>query len=65
MIELLTDLPSGTLGFRCSGRLSGSEMEQVVAPAIRTAIAEYDHLKALLCFEPGLEGFSFSAAWDE
>lgn len=65
MIERLTDLPAGTLGFRCSGRLSGSEVEEVVAPAIRAAIAEYDHIKALLCFEPGFEGFSFSAAWDE
>ena len=52
MIERLEDLPAGTVGFRCSGQLSGEAMEQVVAPAISAAIAEYDRIKALLRFEP-------------
>lgn len=65
MIECLEDLPAGTVGFRCSGQLSGAEMEQQVAPAISAAIAEYDRIKALLRFEPDFEGFSFAAAWDD
>jgi SpoIIAA-like len=65
MIERLEDLPAGTVGFRCSGQLSGEAMEQVVAPAISAAIAEYDRIKALLRFEPDFEGFSFAAAWDD
>ena len=65
MIERLNDLPAGTVGFRCSDRLSGNDVEEVVAPAIRAAVAEYDHIKALLCFDSSFEGFSFSAAWDE
>ena len=65
MIERLNDLPAGTLGFRCSGRLSGDDVERVAAPAIREAVAEYERVKALLRFEPGFEGFSLAAAWDD
>lgn len=65
MIECLDDLPAGTVGFRCSGQLSGAEMDQVVVPAISAAIAEYDRIKALLRFEPDFEGFSVAAAWDD
>ena len=65
MIDRLNDLPAGTVGLRCHGRLSGDDVERVAAPAIRDAIAEYDHIKALLVFEPDFEGFSFAAAWDD
>lgn len=65
MIDRLNDLPAGTVGFRCSGRLSGDDVERVAAPAIRDAIAEYDRIKALLVFEPDFEGFSLAAAWDD
>jgi len=65
MIERLNDLPAGTLGFRCSGRLSGEDVERVVAPAIREAVAEYERVKALLRFEDAFEGFSLAAAWDD
>lgn len=65
MLELLNDLPAGTVGFRCHGRLSGDDVERVAAPAIRDAIAEYDRIKALLVFEPDFEGFTFAAAWDD
>ena len=65
MIERLNNLPAGSVGFRCTGRLSGSDVEEVVAPAIRAAVAEYDRVKALLIFDTSFEGFSFSAAWDE
>lgn len=65
MIDLLKDLPAGTVGFRCHGRLSGDDVERLAAPAIRDAIAEYDRIKALLLFEADFEGFSFAAAWDD
>lgn len=65
MLELLNDLPAGTLGFRCSGRLSGDDVEQIAAPAIREAVAEYQRVKALLQFEPEFEGFTVAAAWDD
>ncbi len=65
MIERLDDLPAGTLGFRCTGRLSGSEMEQTVAPAIREAMAEYDRIKALLVFDAVFLGLSSAAIWDD
>lgn len=65
MIDRIDNLPAGSVGFRCSGRLTGHDVEEVVAPAIRAAVAEYDRVKALISFDSGFEGFSFSAAWDE
>jgi hypothetical protein len=65
MIERLNDLPAGSLGFHCTGRLSAEDVEQVVAPAISEAVAEYDRVKALLLFDAGFEGLSIAAAWED
>ena len=64
MIERLNDLPAGSLGFHCTGRLSAEDVEQVLAPAISEAVAEYDRVKALLLFDAGFEGLSIAAAWE-
>lgn len=65
MIELIHDLPAGTVGFSCRGQISGDDMQQLVVPAVEQAIAEFDQIKCLVVFEPSLEGFSLEAAWDD
>jgi hypothetical protein len=65
MIELIDALPSGTLGFRCSGRITGEEMQRLVIPPIEAALLEFDHIKALVVLEPSFEGLSLEAAWDD
>ena len=40
MIQLIDNLPAGTLGFSCGGQISGDDMQRVVIPqAIPPAIA--------------------------
>ena len=65
MIEPIDALPSGTLGFRCSGRITGEEMQRMVTPPIEAALLEFDHIKALVVLEPNFEGLSLEAAWDD
>ena len=65
MIELMDALPSGTLGFRCSGRITGEEMQRLVIPPIESALLEFDRIKALVVLEPGFEGLNLEAAWDD
>ena len=65
MIELIESLPSGTLGFSCSGRLSGEEMQRRVIPSIEAALLEFDHVKVMVVFEPNFEGLSLEAVWDD
>jgi hypothetical protein len=65
MIEPIDALPSGTLGFRCSGRITGEEMQRLVIPPIEAALLEFDRIKALVVLEPGFEGLNLEAAWDD
>lgn len=65
MIEIMTGLPTGTLGFRMSGHISGEDYEQVLTPAIDAAIEEHDRIRCLVQVGPGLEGYSLEAAWDD
>ena len=65
MIELLTDLPDGTLGFRCHGLISGEEMQRLVIPSVEAELQEQEHVKALVVIEPDFEGLSLEAAWDD
>ena len=65
MIQLIDTLPEGTLGFRCSGRISGEEMQRLVIPRIEAALLDLHHIKALVVFEPEFEGLSLEAAWDD
>ena len=36
MVEQLTDLPAGTLGFRASGKITGEEYRRMMAPIYAT-----------------------------
>jgi hypothetical protein len=38
MIELIEHLPAGSLGFSCSGQISGEEMQRLVIPSVETAL---------------------------
>lgn len=65
MIQLLDNLPTGTLGFSCSGQISGDEMQRLVIPQVEAALLEQERIKALVVIEPGFEGLSLEAAWDD
>ena len=65
MIQLIDNLPAGTLGFSCSGQISGEEMQRLVLPAVEAALLEHERIKALIVLESGFEGLSLEAAWDD
>lgn len=65
MIELIENLPSATVGFRCSGQVSGSEMQTIVVPTIETSLLENDRVRALIVFGPDFQRFSVAAALDD
>jgi hypothetical protein len=65
MIETIAGLPEGTLGFRFSGRVSGEDYDTVLVPAIDRAIETHDHIKTLLVFGEGFEGYDLAAIWDD
>jgi len=65
MIEVITGLPAGTIGFRATGKISGDDYDNTLTPAIDRAIEEYQHIKLLAVLGPDLEGYSLEAAWDD
>jgi hypothetical protein len=65
MIELIPDLPAGTVGFTFSGEISGKDYDRVLVPAIDSAIDQFDRIKALLVFPAAFQGYSLEAAWDD
>ena len=65
MIEGIEGLPEGTLGFRISGDVTGSDYDSVLTPAIDKAIEKFDRIKLLAQVGPDFEGYSLDAMWDD
>lgn len=65
MIEEMTGLPAGTLGFKVFGNVTGDDYDNVLTPAIDKAIEEFDRIKLLAQIGPDFEGYSLDAAWDD
>ena len=65
MIEEITGLPAGTLGFKISGYVTGDDYDNVLTPTIDKAIEEFDRIKLLAQIGTEFEGYSLDAAWDD
>jgi hypothetical protein len=65
MIEEIEGLPEGTLGFKFSGKVTGSDYDSVLTPAIDKAIEKFDRIKLLAQVGPDFESYSLDAIWDD
>jgi hypothetical protein len=65
MVEKLEQMPTGTLGFRIAGKVSGEDYREVLEPALREA-AETGDVRLLVSFEKTAElssGIGHHSAW--
>jgi hypothetical protein len=65
MIEEITGLPEGTLGFRISGNVTGSDYDSVLTPAVEQAIEKFDRIRLLAQVGPDFKGYNLDAVWDD
>lgn len=65
MIELLSGLPEGTIGFKATGKVTGEDYDTVLTKAVDRALEEHEHIKLLVVAGPDFEGYSLEAAWDD
>jgi hypothetical protein len=65
MIEELTGLQEGIVGFKLTGHVSGDDYDEVLTPAIDNALEKKERIKLLAQIGPGFEGYSLEAAWDD
>jgi SpoIIAA-like len=62
MIERLSDMPDGTLGFRARGEIEREDYDEVLAPDLRRALEAGGGLRTLYVIED-LEEIEPSALW--
>lgn len=65
MIEQLTDLPAGTLGFSAHGKVTAADYRNVIVPDIEAAFAMNRKLRLLYHLGPEFTGFDAGAMWDD
>lgn len=65
MMEALTGLPQGTIGFAAAGEVTADDYRVVLVPAIDQALM--DHKKIRLLFELGTDyrGYEAGALWQD
>ena len=65
MIELMSDLPGGVLGFTAIGKVTGADYERVLVPAVEAALKEHDKLALVYHCGDDFSGFDAGAMWDD
>jgi hypothetical protein len=64
MVEVITDMPPDTLGFRVSGRLTREDYTSVLVPPLRDAVAAGKTLRVLYAIGPHLR-MKPGALWED
>ena len=65
MITLLPNLPDNTIGLAGSGRVSGSDYEEVLIPAVESALKKHNKLRLIYELNSDFTGFAPGAMWDD
>ncbi len=62
MVERMTDMPAGTLGFRVAGDVKREDYDRVLVPDLRAAMESGDGLRTLYLIED-LDDMEAGALW--
>lgn len=65
MIEQITGLPAGVLGFRARGQVTASDYENVLVPDVEAAFALGPKVRLLYHVGEDFTGFDTGAMWDD
>src|SRR5215510_2644418 len=64
MIETMTELPTGVLGFEIKGDIHADDYRNVLLPAVEAALQHGEKLRIVLGFER-FDGMSGGALWQD
>src|SRR5688572_1649630 len=64
MVEPLTDLPEGVIGFRSDGTIHASDYTDVLVPAVEGVLARGEKVRIVLVFDR-FDGLSGGAVWQD
>jgi SpoIIAA-like len=65
MIERITDMPPGTLGFVLSGDVTREDYRRVLLPPLHDAVGRGDRIRLLVQIGPGFDEFEPGAVLED
>jgi hypothetical protein len=65
MIEIIGDVPEGTVGIKLSGKVGAGEYKATIEPAVKTALATRDKINALVVVADDGADLSPGAVWED
>jgi len=65
MIKIMDGLAGNVLGFSAEGKLTGSDYENILIPAVNEKLKAYKKIRILYHLGAGFTGFDFSAMLDD
>ena len=65
MITPIPNLPEHALGFTASGKVTGSDYENIIIPTVENALKNHFEINLLYHLGPDFEGFDAAAVWDD
>jgi hypothetical protein len=65
MIEQLTDLPDNVLGFVCKGRVTKTDYDAVLVPAVINALKSHDKVRLYYETAADFAGIDPGAMWED
>jgi hypothetical protein len=64
MLQTMTGLPPGVIGFEADGELHADDYRDVLLPAVEAVILRGEKIRVVLVFK-GLDGLSGGALWQD
>jgi len=65
MIEIISDVPEGTVGFKLSGKIDADAYKATIEPAVKAALTTTDKVNALVIVADGGADLSPGAMWED
>ena len=65
MIEQITDLPAGVVGFTAHGEVTAGDYERVIVPDLEGVFSLHEKVRLLYHFAEDFTGFETRAMWDD
>jgi hypothetical protein len=65
MIEALSDLPDGVIGFRFSGHVSQDEYRSVLLPPLKECMDNGDKVRLAIVIDDNFDRFDAGALWED
>jgi len=65
MIEQISDLPAGVVGFTAHGEVTAEDYERVIVPDLEAMFSLREKVRLLYHFAEDFSGFETRAMWDD